>query len=86
MKNLVELTLIQDAPISRIDLNLEIGLPVGQLRVCIRNCLNEVLGAANEVMLPAINWHGRSLNCQVTCTPLIGNKQVQGVILLMEQA
>ena len=65
-------------------LNLEIGLPVEQLRVYIRNCLNGIF-EPNEITLPAINRRGRSLKCQITCTPLLGNEQVQGVILLMEE-
>jgi two-component system CheB/CheR fusion protein len=66
-------------------LNLDIGLPVEQLRLCIRNCLQGISDPVNEVTLAAIDRRGRSLQCHVSCTPLMGDKQdVQGVILLME--
>ena len=66
-------------------LNLDIGLPVEQLRLCIRNCLQGISDPANEVTLTAVDRRGRSLQCQVSCTPLMGDEQdVQGVILLME--
>ena len=66
-------------------LNLDIGLPVEQLRLYIRNCLQGISDPANEVTLTAVDRRGRSLQCQVSCTPLMGDEQdVQGVILLME--
>ncbi len=66
-------------------LNLDIGLPVEQLRQPIRNCL---AGSPdpNEILLQAINRRGRSIRCRITCTPLVGNQsQIQGVIMLMEE-
>lgn len=65
--------------------NLDIGLPVDQLREAIRSCLN---GADRvEVVLDTINRRGQAFSCQVTCTPLIGiDSERQGVILLMEEA
>lgn len=66
-------------------LNLDIGLPVEQLRQPIRECLLMTDPEAFEVTLPAINRRGRSIQCRVTCTPLFSvNQEVQGVILLME--
>ncbi|MEA5462428.1 CheR family methyltransferase [Leptothoe sp. PORK10 BA2] len=64
--------------------NLDIGLPVDQLREAIRACLN---GAdRTEVVLETINRRGQAFTCRVTCTPLIGvDNQRQGVILLMER-
>lgn len=67
-------------------LNLDIGLPVDQLRQSIRNCLSGGSNDASEVVLDAINRRGRSISCRVTCTPLVGNQgQIEGVILLMER-
>jgi two-component system CheB/CheR fusion protein len=67
-------------------LNLDIGLPVEQLRQPIRDCLSGPAGGCSEVVLNAINRRGRNIQCRVTCTPLIGEQgQIQGVILLMEE-
>lgn len=64
-------------------LNLDIGLPVEQLRQPIRACL---LGApSKKLSLAAINCRGQAIQCQVTCTALISEKEVKGVLLLMEQ-
>ncbi len=65
-------------------LNLDIGLPVEQLRQPIRTCL---VGESNslEVTLPAMNRRGKAIECKVTCTVLIGSgKEIRGVIMLME--
>ena len=67
-------------------LNLDIGLPVEQLKNPIRACL------ANEsdhhaTTLEATNRRGKTIQCRVTCTPLFHNSngKVRGVILLMEE-
>jgi two-component system, chemotaxis family, CheB/CheR fusion protein len=67
-------------------LNLDIGLPVAELRTVIRSCL---AGEAvrQEVVLDAVNRRGKKIKCRVTCSPLVaGSKQPEGVILMMEQA
>lgn len=67
-------------------LNLDIGLPVGQLRQPIRDCVN---GEAqlSEIILDATNRRGRMMQCKVVCTPLLDlQRQVQGSILLMEES
>ncbi|WNZ27225.1 PAS domain-containing protein [Leptolyngbya sp. NK1-12] len=67
-------------------LNLDIGLPVEQLRQPIRDCLSGPVDGVSEVVLSAINRRGRNIQCRITCTPLIGEQQqIQGVILLMEE-
>jgi two-component system CheB/CheR fusion protein len=66
-------------------LNLDIGLPVDQLRQPIRAC---IAGESphQEVSVPAMTRRGRKIDCQVTCSPLEGSSQdVRGVILLMEE-
>ncbi|MDE3085453.1 MAG: PAS domain-containing protein, partial [Acidobacteriota bacterium] len=64
-------------------LNLDIGLPVDQLRAPIRQCLTG--GAdAEELRLPALNRRGRAVECQVRVTPLRSEGEVIGVILVMD--
>jgi two-component system, chemotaxis family, CheB/CheR fusion protein len=66
-------------------LNLDIGLPVAELRTVIRPCLAGEVDR-QEVLLDAINRRGRKIKCRVTCTPLVaGSKKREGVILMMEE-
>jgi two-component system CheB/CheR fusion protein len=65
-------------------LNLDIGLPVEQLRAPMRGCL---IGDTNheEVVLDATNRRGRAISCVVTCTPLaLADGQASGVFLFMD--
>ncbi len=67
-------------------LNLDIGLPVDQLKGPIRACLasdSEFM----EVVLDATNRRGKPMQVKVTCTQLVDPKggDPQGVILLMEE-
>lgn len=67
-------------------LNLDIGLPIEQLRQPIRDCLSGIAGRTSEVLLNAINRRGRSILCRITCTALIGGlNDIEGVIMLMEE-
>lgn len=67
-------------------LNLDIGLPVEDLRQPIRTCMTQEEPQVIEVTLQATNRRGKSILCKVTCTPLIGRrKEIQGAIVLMEQ-
>ncbi|HEX2197665.1 MAG TPA: PAS domain-containing protein, partial [Burkholderiales bacterium] len=67
-------------------LNLDIGLPVGELRAPMRACLLDGAGH-QEVTLTAVNRRGKSIRCRVTCTPLMSSEQKpDGVILMMEEA
>jgi two-component system CheB/CheR fusion protein len=66
-------------------LNLDIGLPVDQLRNPIRACLSKEVDF-EELVLNATNRRGKPIQCKVTCTPLHGaSDEVRGVILLMEE-
>jgi two-component system CheB/CheR fusion protein len=66
-------------------LNLDIGLPTGQLRGSIRASLSNE-GHFDEVTLPALNRRGKAINCRVMATPLVGTDgEHGGVILLMEE-
>jgi two-component system CheB/CheR fusion protein len=63
--------------------DLDLGLPLEQLREPVRACQN---GASDyqEIVLEAVNRRGRAIRCRIICTPLIIMNQQQGVILLME--
>jgi two-component system CheB/CheR fusion protein len=66
-------------------LNLDIGLPLESLVQPIRSCLTGNVDYPS-MTLEAINRRGKTIECQVTCTPLVDRGQgIQGVILLMEQ-
>src|SRR5262245_24541320 len=66
-------------------LNLDIGLPVGELRAPIRACLQD--GADyKEVVLDATNRRGKPVRCRVICTPLLSpGKRREGVIMMMDE-
>jgi len=67
-------------------LNLDIGLPVSELRTMIRPCL---AGETDhqEVVLDAVNRRGKKIKCRITCTPLLSaTKKRDGVMLLMDEA
>jgi two-component system CheB/CheR fusion protein len=64
-------------------LNLDIGLPVGELRAPIRESLD---GRKAAVMVDAVNRRGRKIRCRVTCAPLDkGNGKREGVIVLVDE-
>jgi len=66
-------------------LNLDIGLPVEQLRPPVRAVLSG-RSPFQEVVLEARNRRGKAIQCRVTCTSLTGaERDTQGVILLMEE-
>lgn len=65
-------------------LNLDIGLPVEQLRQSIRDCLSGQLTHC-ENTLTAINRRGKTINCRVVCAPLIDSqKAANGALVLIE--
>jgi two-component system CheB/CheR fusion protein len=67
-------------------LNLDIGLPLERLRPALRSCLTNG-GERNVLTLDAVNRRGKTIRCEVTCTPLRGpDDEVRGAILLMEDS
>jgi two-component system, chemotaxis family, CheB/CheR fusion protein len=67
-------------------LNLDIGLPVAELRGVIRPCLS---GDSDheEVLLKAVNRRGKPIQCRVSCAPLVNaTGKRDGVILMMDEA
>ena len=66
-------------------LGLDIGLPVDELAQPLRACLADAQGF-EERILHATNRRGRPIRCRVTCTRLVTfDRQVKGVIILMEE-
>jgi two-component system CheB/CheR fusion protein len=66
-------------------LNLDIGLPVQELRTVVWSCLSGELDD-QQVTVKARNRRGRSIQCTVTCTPLRTGTTPRGVILLVEDS
>jgi two-component system CheB/CheR fusion protein len=65
-------------------LNLDIGLPSEQLRQIFRTCLAGE-SKYQEIKLDTINRRGKTLQCQITCTPLMSrDKEIGGVILVIQ--
>jgi two-component system, chemotaxis family, CheB/CheR fusion protein len=64
-------------------LDLDIGLPVLELRAALGGCLDGSL-TGHEVILDGVNRRGKAIRCQVRCSPLLGAAGIEGVILLME--
>ena len=67
----------------RFFFDLDIGLPVEQLRGMIRAC-KAGENDYQELTLEAIDRRGKTIDCRVICTPLKTNSTQQGLILLME--
>jgi two-component system CheB/CheR fusion protein len=64
-------------------LNLDIGLPVAELRPAIRAAL---AGEKTQVLVDAVNRRGRRIRCRVACTPLdAAPGRREGVILLVDE-
>ena len=74
--------LIEDEVYGKHLMNLDIGLPVEQLRSPIRKVL---AGEEQEQLaLPAVNRRGRQIEARVSTTPLGSADEIRGVILMME--
>jgi two-component system CheB/CheR fusion protein len=66
-------------------LNLDIGLPLAQLRDIIRPCLSGERDH-HELVVDAVNRRGKKIHCRITCSPLVSPaKKRDGAILLMEE-
>ncbi len=66
-------------------LNLDIGLPVDELRPAIRACLSGK-SPGEQRTLAAVNRRGRTIECRVIVSPLVdGNGSAGGVIVRMDQ-
>jgi two-component system, chemotaxis family, CheB/CheR fusion protein len=66
-------------------LNLDIGLPVRQLRRPIEACMNND-AEQQEMIVDAINRRGRGIKCRVYISPFKGIQgELQGAILMMDE-
>jgi two-component system CheB/CheR fusion protein len=67
-------------------LNLDIGLPVDRLKPALKRCFNGD-SDGRSITLDAVNRRGRSIRCEVSCTPLLGpGDDVRGAILVMAES
>ena len=65
--------------------NLDIGLPVEQLKAPIRACMMDAADG-QAVVLDATNRRGKAIKCRVSCTRFINlDRPGPGAILLMEE-
>ena len=64
-------------------LNLDIGLPVDQLRTPVRRCLDDQ-SDMDQVTLEAVNRRGRPVTCDVTILPQRSREETVGVIVIMQ--
>ena len=74
--------LIEDEVDGKNFLDLDIGLPVAQLRTPIRRVFAGE--SPQEVSLPAVNRRGRQIETRIAATALGPDDDVRGVILMME--
>ena len=66
-------------------MNLDIGLPVEQLRQPIRDCLSGDIKTV-ELSLTTVNRRGKTFQAKVTCSSLVGKlDKIRGVIVLVEE-
>ncbi|OKH39020.1 chemotaxis protein CheR [[Phormidium ambiguum] IAM M-71] len=70
--------------IERFFFDLDIGLPVEQLRGLIRACQTGNMEEQTTVV-DAVNRRGRNIRCRVICTSLIVENRPEGVILLIDE-
>ena len=64
--------------------NLIFGLPTGEVRDLVHQCLTSGR-RAGTIQVAAINRIGRSITCTVTCSPLKNTGDGEGAVLLMEE-
>jgi two-component system CheB/CheR fusion protein len=65
--------------------SLDMGLPIERFRREIISCL----GGEQDITslaIEATNRRGKTVQCKVTCTPLVGKNQIQGVIVMIDEA
>lgn len=66
-------------------LNLDIGLPVEELRAPIRACLSGET-QVQATTLHAVNRRGKAFECSVDCAPLaVQENEIRGVIMMLHE-
>jgi two-component system CheB/CheR fusion protein len=63
---------------------LDFGLPTEEIRDIVNECL-ATGRRTGPVQVAAINRIGRTITCTVTCSPLKGDSDAEGAVLLMEE-
>ena len=63
---------------------LDFGLPTGEVRGIVNQCM-ATSRRTGPIQVAAINRIGRTITCTVTCSPLKGNRDGEGAVLLMEE-
>ena len=67
-------------------LQLDMGLPLDQLRPAVRAVL-EGREPFHEVALDAVNRRGRRIRCAVTVSPLLTpSREIRGAVVLVDEA
>ena len=67
-------------------LNLDIGLPLERIRPLIKNCFSGKRDP-QTLVVDAVNRRGKTIRCEVTCTPLLSAaEELRGAILVMEES
>jgi two-component system, chemotaxis family, CheB/CheR fusion protein len=72
-----------DEAIGRTFLDLDIGLPVDELRQPLRDVLEGVDGN-RELVVDGVNRRGQGMRFSVSSNPLRGERGIEGIILLIE--
>jgi two-component system CheB/CheR fusion protein len=77
--------LTSDEVVGRHLLNLDVGLPLEEIRQPLREALSGDGNAGNELAVRAVNRRGREILVKVTVTPMENTDgDVDGVILMMQ--
>jgi two-component system CheB/CheR fusion protein len=63
---------------------LDFGLPTDEVREIVNECLASS-HRTGPIQVAAINRIGRTITCTVTCSPLKGDGEGEGAVLLMEE-
>ena len=75
----------EDEVAGRHLMNIDIGLPVTELRQSVKDCLSGEQDY-QEVKLKALNRRGHRIECTIICTPLKNRLTgIRGAIMLMEE-
>lgn len=63
-------------------LDLDIGLPVAQLREPLRGCVSEL--GSHLMSVAAVNRRGRAVHCEIRCISLGDASEPQGAVIVMD--
>ena len=74
----------QDEAVGKHLINLDIGLPVDELRKPMRETMTSGIGG--HIELSAVNRRGRSVNSQVSLMPLVGSDGTPRGLIVLTQA